>query len=65
MVNLEPLRRQKCEALVVALVGKDLAVKWWQSPNKAFSMHTPEVIYKHAPDRVYQYLMSHYDGGGS
>lgn len=54
--------RAKCEALLVAMLGIDLAVKWWSSPNKAFCGDTPEQIYSVAPSTVYAYLMKSAEG---
>lgn len=54
--------RARCEALVVAMVGQDLAAKWWNGPNKAFCSDTPEQIYSVAPSAVYAYLMKCAEG---
>ena len=44
----------RCDALVIAMVGEELADGWWNSPNKAFSGQKPI----EAPlDVVYNYLM--------
>ena len=51
------LMRARSEALVIALVGKDFAPKWWSSPNKAFGMNTPDERFKEYPEEVYNYLM--------
>jgi len=56
------VRRQRCNTLVIALVGKQLAQQWWTSPNKRFNGATPETTYQVAPDGVYQYLMSSAEG---
>jgi hypothetical protein len=54
----DPVRmRKRCEALVTAMVGKELAEKWWNDPNKAFCGDTPEQIYSVAPSAVYAHLM--------
>lgn len=58
--------RQRSEALVIALVGKQAADKWWISPNKAFDGKTPEKYWLIDPRCVYNYLMHHACvGGGS
>lgn len=49
--------RARCEALITAMVGKELADKWWKSPNKAFGGDTAEQMYSVAPSAVYAYLM--------
>lgn len=54
--------RARCESLVIAMVGKDLAEKWWNGPNKAFCGDTPEQIYSVAPSAVYAYLMKSAEG---
>jgi hypothetical protein len=54
--------RARCEALVTAMVGKELAEKWWNGPNKAFGGDTPEQIYSVAPSAVYAYLMKSSEG---
>lgn len=51
--------RQRCDMLVVALVGKEMAPKWWQSENKAFDGKTPEVMFQKNPNAVYDYLMDY------
>jgi hypothetical protein len=51
--------RQRSEALVIALVGKEMAPKWWQSENKAFDGKTAEVMFQQDPELVYNYLMDH------
>ena len=54
--------RARCEVLVIAMVGKALADKWWNGPNKAFGGDTPEQMYSVAPDTVYAYLMKSLEG---
>ena len=54
--------RARCEALITAMVGKELVPKWWNSPNKAFCGDTPEEIYSVAPSAVYAYLMKCAEG---
>ncbi len=54
------IMRKRSEVLVIALVGKSLSEKWWNSANKAFNM-TPEEKWKEDPEAVYSYLMFHAD----
>ena len=54
--------RARCEALVTAMVGQELADKWWTGSNKAFGSDTPEQIYSVAPSAVYAYLMRSAEG---
>jgi hypothetical protein len=52
---------KRCEALVIALVGQELSKRWWQGNNKSFGI-TPEEMFALDPERVYHYLMQHYEG---
>ena len=54
--------RARCDALVIALVGREMSDKWWNGPNKAFGGDTPEQIYSVAPSAVYAYLMRSAEG---
>jgi len=54
--------RARSEALVVALVGKFWAHKWWTSPNRAFEGQTPNEQFDKNPERVYSYLMQSAEG---
>lgn len=49
--------QQRCEALVIALVGKEKSFDWWLTPNRAFYMQTPETAFYFDPQVVYKYLM--------
>ena len=61
--NQDPvLIRKRCEALIIAMVGKELAEHWWNNPNKAFNNDTPEQVYSVEPIKVYAYLMSRAEG---
>ena len=62
-IATDPARmRARCEALVIAMVGREMAEKWWSGPNKAFCDDTPEQIYSVAPSAVYAYLMRSAEG---
>jgi hypothetical protein len=54
--------RQQCDALLVAMVGPELVVKWWTSPNRAFANDTPELVFSTAPELVYAYLLKSAEG---
>ena len=61
--NQDPvLLRKRCEALIIAMVGKVLARQWWNNPNRAFDGKTPEQMYSVEPTKVYAYLMSRSEG---
>ena len=62
-IGQDPVRmRKRCEALITAMVGAELAPKWWTGPNKAFGGDTPEQIYSVSPSSVYAYLMKSAEG---
>lgn len=64
--GLERMCKQRSDALVIALVGKDNADAWWNSPNKAFVGKTPADMWLTDFRQVYNYLMHHaFVGGGS
>lgn len=56
------IMRARCDALVISLVGRKMADKWWTGPNKAFGGETPEQMYREAPNDVYAYLMKSAEG---
>ena len=54
------------DRLVVGLVGGAHAEAWWNSPNRAFDMKTPnELMVEETWIVVRDYLMHHAYGGGS
>jgi len=55
-------RRQQCDALLEAMIGRNSISDWWQSPNRAFDMQTPDKVFDTSPDQVYNYLMQHAAG---
>lgn len=58
----EHIRRQRAQALVVALVGADNAPLWWSSANLAFEGRTPTEQWVKDHILVYDYLMGHAEG---
>lgn len=56
VMTAKTMTKARCDALVIAMVGAELANGWWNSPNKAFNGQTP----KEAPlEVVYSYLMGY------
>jgi hypothetical protein len=55
----EQLMLGRCHALLIAMIGKDAAPRWWSGQNKAFDMQTPEEVWKTEPEKVYNYLMEY------
>lgn len=47
----------RCDALLTALVGKNLVDDWWNRPNKGFDLQTPIAVFEQNPEQVYNYLM--------
>lgn len=56
------LMRARCEALITAMVGQELALQWWNGANRAFAGNTPEQMYSTDPEAVYAYLMRSAEG---
>lgn len=54
--------RARSEALVIAMVGREMAPKWWFGSNKAFEGQTPQEQFDKNPERVYSYLMRMAEG---
>jgi endo-1,4-beta-D-glucanase Y len=52
----------RSQALVIAMVGKELSEQWWTSPNKAFEGQTPREQFEANSERVYSYLMRMAEG---
>lgn len=52
----EYVMQGRCDALVIAMVGEELADGWWNSPNKAFNGQTPMET---SLEVVYSYLMGY------
>jgi hypothetical protein len=63
---MKPIRveilRARSEALVIAMLGKDLAVKWWDNSNRKFNGITPNQQWEKDPESVYSYLMTSAEG---
>jgi len=44
---------------IKALVGShELTIKWWNSPNKAFDLLTPQQMYTQDPNRLASYILA-------
>ena len=51
---------EKANMILKALLGNDeLVARWWNSPNKAFDMETPDDLWHTSSgrNRVYNYLL--------
>ena len=55
--------KEHAAQLVIALVGENLADKWWNSTNKAFDNQTPADEWQRNRNKVYEYLCLHAYGG--
>ena len=51
--------KARSEALVIAMVGKDLAPKWWTGSNRAFEGQAPQT---QNIEQVYSYLIRMAEG---
>lgn len=52
--------REHCNMLLEAMVGKDLAPQWWDSPNRAFDGRKPRDT---ELSLVHSYLLNNAFGG--
>jgi hypothetical protein len=53
------LLKARSDALLVAMLGQEMAPQWWTTPNRAFEQQTPNT---QSIERVYGYLMSRAEG---
>ena len=51
-----------CEAMILSMVGAEMAPDWWNRKNYAFGGSTPNEMFEQDPERVYQYIIGHIDG---
>lgn len=63
MIMTNEQARKRCEALIIAMVGKEHAIIWWTKANRHFNGETPESVFERAPDEVYDYLLNCANGG--
>jgi hypothetical protein len=52
------LMKARSDALLTAMLGKDLVEQWWQGENKRFNGLTPAEQWGKDPESVYSYLMN-------
>lgn len=58
------LMRQRCETMILSMVGAETAPLWWNSKNYAFDGHTPNEMFDKNPEVVYNYVVGYVDGYG-
>lgn len=56
--------RRRCEAMILSMVGAEMAPDWWNSRNYAFDGSTPNEMFEQDPERVYSYISGYIDGYG-
>lgn len=56
VMTAKTMTKARCDALVIAMVGAELAEGWWNSPNRAFNGQTPMET---SLEVVYSYLMGY------
>ena len=55
------IMKKRSNWLLTALTGSaSLVEAWWTSPNKAFDMQEPIVVWETEPEKVYSYLMMYH-----
>lgn len=53
--------RADLDEMLLGLLGSPQLVKrWWQSPNLAFDLQTPDQVWSNDPDQVRQYIYNQY-----
>lgn len=60
--EINSLMRRRCEAMILSMVGAEMAPDWWNRKNYAFGGSTPNEMFEQDPERVYQYIIEHIDG---
>lgn len=58
------LMRQRCEVMILSMVGVEAAPSRWKSKNNAFDGKTPDEMFDVDPQRVYSYVVGYVDGYG-
>ena len=53
--------RERCDVLLLSLIGQKFVKLWWTTHNKAFDQ-TPEQQFDINPESVYNYLIKHTEG---
>lgn len=56
MITIDQMK-QRCDVLLIAMLGKQHVETWWSKENQAFNMLTPLNQWELDPVLVYQYLM--------
>jgi hypothetical protein len=51
--------KKQAELMVGAMVGPNLAAKWWTRPNRAFDGKMPAEMWREDWQRVYDYLINY------
>ena len=59
---MQELLKDRCDQMLLNLLGPEFAKCWWHSPNKAFSGLTPEGQWILDPQPVYIYLINNCSG---
>lgn len=50
--------KEKLDKFLLSLLGsEELVHKWWNSPNKAFDMKTPQEVFDRDKDEVKAYVI--------
>jgi hypothetical protein len=56
---MDEILKDRCDQMLMALLGPEFAKTWWHSPNKAFGGLTPEGQWILDSQPVYNYLIQH------
>jgi hypothetical protein len=62
-MNDKEKAKLRCDAILKACFGPEIAANWWSSPNKAFNMLTPNEMWESVEwALVYNYLLGQLNG---
>jgi hypothetical protein len=59
---MQEILKDRCDQMLLALLGPEFGKCWWHSPNKAFGGMTPEGQWMLNHTLVYNYLTKHCSG---
>jgi hypothetical protein len=63
-MGLDNHSKNKLDSILFAMLGNnELVEKWWDSPNKAFDMITPNEMLDLNHEYVVNYILNHAFGG--
>lgn len=56
------LLKEKCDRILISLIGPNNIEKWWNSTNKGLNNRKPVEVWETDSNKVYRYLLNHLGG---